>query len=355
MSLWTFWHGETDVKRYVISCSVCQLTKPSQKKAAGLMVPIVPQKPWEYVGVDFVGPLPRTPTGNAYLIVFVDYSTNCVEASAVKEATSQVAAGKFVTDIFARQGTPTYLISDRGSPFVSEFFEHVVSALGSVHRLTTAYQPQTNATERVNRTLKTAIRAYVGDKHASWDRFLPQICFALRTAPRDSTGMTSAMMLYGRELDTPLDLITQPSTAGVDEPGVPYPETLRASLQEAHDHANTALDYSHDRQKRYYDLRHRHATFRVGDLVRVKMHPRSDAQSNFTAKLAPLFEGPLCVSQRLSDVNYRLTWVDSGVDAGVYHVVNMQPDCPVGTIILQNNKKNIYININNTNQVDSKT
>uniref|UniRef100_A0A669BG86 Gypsy retrotransposon integrase-like protein 1 n=1 Tax=Oreochromis niloticus TaxID=8128 RepID=A0A669BG86_ORENI len=314
-----------DVKCYVTSCSVCQLTKPSQKKAAGLMVPIVPQKPWEYVGVDFVGPLPRTPAGNAYLIVFVDYLTKWVEASAVKEATSQVAAGKFVTDIFARHGTPTYLISDRGSPFVSELFEHVVSALGSVHRLTTAYHPQTNATERVNRTLKTAIRAYVGDKHTSWDKFLPQICFALRTAPHDSTGMTPAMMLYGRELDTPLDLITQPSTAGLDEPGVPYPETLRASLQEAHDHAKAALDYSHDRQKHYYDLRHRHATFRVGDLVRVKTHPRSDAQSNFTAKLAPLFEGPLCVSQRLSDVNYRLAWVDSGVDAGVYHVVNMQP------------------------------
>lgn len=59
--------------------------------------------------------------------------------------------------------------------------------------------------------------------------------------------------------------------------------------------------------------------------MRVKTHPRSDAQSNFTAKLAPLFEGPLCVSQRLSDVNYRLTWVDSGLGAGVYHVVNMQP------------------------------
>uniref|UniRef100_A0A8C5G2M7 Gypsy retrotransposon integrase-like protein 1 n=1 Tax=Gouania willdenowi TaxID=441366 RepID=A0A8C5G2M7_GOUWI len=232
-----------DVKRYVTSCTVCQFTKPCQKKPAGFMVPIVPQKPWEYVGVDFVGPLPRSPAGNAYLIVFVDYLTKWVEASAVREATSQVAAGKFVTDIFARHGAPTYLISDRGSPFVSELFEHVVSALGSVHRLTTAYHPQTNATERVNRTLKTAIRAYVGDKHTSWDKYLPQICFALRTAPHDSTGLSPSMMLYGRELDTPLDLITQPPSDGIDEPGVPYPETLRASLQEAHDHARAALDY----------------------------------------------------------------------------------------------------------------
>ena len=40
-----------DVKRYVTLCSICQLTKPCQRKPAGLMVPILPQKPWEYAGV----------------------------------------------------------------------------------------------------------------------------------------------------------------------------------------------------------------------------------------------------------------------------------------------------------------
>uniref|UniRef100_A0A3Q2WRF6 Integrase catalytic domain-containing protein n=1 Tax=Haplochromis burtoni TaxID=8153 RepID=A0A3Q2WRF6_HAPBU len=238
--------------------------------------------------VDFVGPVPCTPAGNAYLIVFVDYLNKWVEACAVKEATSQVAAGKFVTDIFARHDTPTYLISDRRSPFVSELFEQVVSALDSVHRLTTAYLPQKNATERFYWTLKTAICSYIGDKHTSWDKFLLQIC---------------------RELDTVLDLITQPFTAGVVLMNRVY-FTLRL--------------LNHGRQKHYYDLRRQHATFRFGDLVRVRTQARSDAQSNFTVKLAPLFKGPLCVSQRLSYVNYRLTWVDSGVDAGVYHVVNMQ-------------------------------
>uniref|UniRef100_A0A3B5QEI9 Integrase catalytic domain-containing protein n=1 Tax=Xiphophorus maculatus TaxID=8083 RepID=A0A3B5QEI9_XIPMA len=296
-----------DVKRYVTSCSVCQLTKPSQQKQAGLMVPIVPKKPWEYTGVDFVGPLPRTQSGNAYLLVFVDYFSKWIDV-------------KFLSEIFARHGSPNYLISDRGSPFVSELFEHTVSALGSTHRLTTAYHPQTNATERVNRTLKTAIRAYVSDKHTAWDRFLPQICFALRTAPHDSTGLSPSMMLYGRELDTPLDLIVQPSCDGLDDPDVQYPETLRATLKDAHHHARAALDLSHKRQKHYYDLKRRHAAFGIGDLVRVKSHPRLDALANFTAKLAPLFKGPFRVSQKLSDVNYRLIDVETGADAGVFHV-----------------------------------
>ncbi len=72
---------------------------------------------------------------------------------------------------------------------MSELFEHVISALGSVHRLTTAYHPQTNATEHVSGTLKTAIPAYTGDKHTMWDKYLSQICFALHTAPRESTGL----------------------------------------------------------------------------------------------------------------------------------------------------------------------
>lgn len=87
--------------------------------------------------------------------------------SAVREATAQVAANKFISDVFAHHGAPSYLISDRGTPFMNELFEHIVSTLGTEHRLTTAYNPQTNATERVNHTLKTAIRAYVGDKHTS--------------------------------------------------------------------------------------------------------------------------------------------------------------------------------------------
>uniref|UniRef100_A0A3B1JX16 Integrase catalytic domain-containing protein n=1 Tax=Astyanax mexicanus TaxID=7994 RepID=A0A3B1JX16_ASTMX len=314
-----------DVKRYVASCTVCQLSKPSQRKPAGFMIPIRPCKPWEYTGVDFVGPLPRTPCGNAYILVFVDYFSKWVEVSAVKEATARTAANKFMSEVFARHGAPTYLISDRGSPFISDFFEHVVSSLGTEHRLTTAYHPQTNATERVNRTLKTAIRSYVGDKHTSWDRYIPQICFALRTAPHESTGHSPSMMLYGRELDTPLDLITQPSPVGVDEPDIPYPENLRASIREAHDHAQAALEASHARRKHYYDQRRRDVSYQVDDLVKVKTHPRSDALANFTAKLAPVFTGPFRISQKLSDVNYRLTSVDTGDDAGVFHVVNIQP------------------------------
>uniref|UniRef100_A0A3P9D155 Gypsy retrotransposon integrase-like protein 1 n=1 Tax=Maylandia zebra TaxID=106582 RepID=A0A3P9D155_9CICH len=125
----------SEVKRYVLSCPVCQLTKPSQRKPAGFMVPISPQRPWEYAGVDFVGPLPRTASGNSYILVFVDYFSKWIEVCAVRDATARVAASKFINEVFARHGAPRYLISDRGSPFVSELFDSVLSTLGSTHPL----------------------------------------------------------------------------------------------------------------------------------------------------------------------------------------------------------------------------
>ncbi|KAI4897785.1 hypothetical protein NFI96_003241 [Prochilodus magdalenae] len=313
-----------DVKSYVLSCPVCQLTKPSQLKPAGMLVPVHATEPWEIVGVDFVGPLPRTQAGNAYLLVFVDYFSKWVEVSAVREATAQIAASRFQSDIFARHGAPRFLISDRGQQFMSAFFNHVVEALGTEHRFTTAYHPQTNAAERVNRTLKAAIRAYVGDKHNTWDKYLPQICFALRTTPHESTGVSPAKMLYGRELSTPLDLLTKPSTDGLDDPLVSQPETPENTVQRIHDHARASLKSSHVRQKRHYDKTRRTVVYEPGDLVRLKSHPRSDAVANLTAKLAPVFSGPYKVVKKLSDVNYRLSGVD-GTDMGVVHVVNLQP------------------------------
>lgn len=96
-----FWPNiASDVKKYVFSCPVCQVTKPSQKKPVGLMVPIQPQRPWEYTDIDYIGPLPHTSIGNAYILVFVDYFSKWLEVSAVREATAPIAANQFISDVF---------------------------------------------------------------------------------------------------------------------------------------------------------------------------------------------------------------------------------------------------------------
>lgn len=88
--------------------------------------------------------------------------------SAAREATAQVAANMFISDVFARHGAPTYLISDRGTPFVSDLFEHVVLTLGTEQRLTKGLSPT--------------------DKCTCWDKFIPQICLLHHNATHKSMG-----------------------------------------------------------------------------------------------------------------------------------------------------------------------
>ncbi|KAL7827382.1 hypothetical protein SRHO_G00331000 [Serrasalmus rhombeus] len=70
-----------------------------------------------------------------------------------------------VTEVFTLWGTPAYLVSDRGAQFTSHLIHETCQEWGVVQKLTTAYHPQTNLTERINRTVKTMIASYVRDKH----------------------------------------------------------------------------------------------------------------------------------------------------------------------------------------------
>ncbi len=65
-----------------------------------------------------------------------------------------------------------YLISDRGPQFTSQLLNETCKQWGVIQKLTTAYHPQTNLTERVNRVLKTMIASYVRDNNQKWDRWV---------------------------------------------------------------------------------------------------------------------------------------------------------------------------------------
>lgn len=117
------------------------------------------------MGVDIMGPLPRSTNQNEYLLVFVDYFTCWVELFPIRTATAKTVATVFRKEVLTRWGVPDFLVSDRGTQFVSAIFIEVCESWNVTPKLTTAYHPQTNMTERVNRTLKSMNAAFVEDNH----------------------------------------------------------------------------------------------------------------------------------------------------------------------------------------------
>ncbi|KAL7725118.1 hypothetical protein ACLKA6_018827 [Drosophila palustris] len=79
-------------------------------------------------------------------------------------------------------------------------FEEMTQAYGIHHLRTAVYSPQSNAAERVNRSVLAAIRAYLETDHREWDLYLPEIEVALRNSVHTATGVTPFFALFGQHL-----------------------------------------------------------------------------------------------------------------------------------------------------------
>lgn len=159
-----FWPGMYQaVKQYVLSCAKCQTCKISRFKSTGQLQPIDPPSGiLELMGMDFVGPVPRSASGNKYILVCTDYLSKYAITQATPNCTAETAARFLVEHVILRYGVPKQLLTDRGTHFMSQVFKAVSSRCGAQHITATAYHPQCNGlTERFNGTLTESISTYV--------------------------------------------------------------------------------------------------------------------------------------------------------------------------------------------------
>lgn len=217
-------------------------------------------------------------------------------------------------------GFPRYLVSDRGPQFTSQLMARLCDSWGVTQKLTTAYHPQTNLTERVNRTLKSMIASFVGEHHQDWDRWLSEFRLAINTAVHETTGVTPAVLALGRNIKGPLERLIQKSPSP-DTTAYHTIDTHRRLLREVERHVGVAKA----RQARYYNERRKDVHFVVGDLVWIRAHPLSKASVKFSAKLAPRWSGPAKVEKKLGPVNYRVRWLSDSKKVDTVNVVDLKP------------------------------
>ncbi len=65
-----------DVWAYCRGCVPYQKAKPSNKPHTGLMQQTAPEVLWTVVGLDLIGPLPKTPKCHDNFLVMADYFQN---------------------------------------------------------------------------------------------------------------------------------------------------------------------------------------------------------------------------------------------------------------------------------------
>ena len=72
-----------------------------------------------------------------------------------EESTAEDLAYTYLREVACQRGSPRSVITDRGTTFTSKFWASFMAQLGTKHKMSTAYHPQTDGqTERLNQTLE---------------------------------------------------------------------------------------------------------------------------------------------------------------------------------------------------------
>ena len=201
------WHGlSKQIGQWAKTCLECQKSKINRHIRAPLEDFKMPDKRFDHINIDLVGPLPPS-QGYNYLLTIVDRFTRWPEAIPLKDISTMSCARAFLSNWVARFGVPLHISSDRGSQFISGLWSAVAELLGTKIHHTTAYHPQANGlVERFHRTMKSAIKARLND--SNWLDVLPWVLLGIRTAPKEDLTASSAELVYGAPLTVPGDFIS---------------------------------------------------------------------------------------------------------------------------------------------------
>ena len=309
-----YWVGIIkDVLHVTRTCDKCQRANPKFNKTPAPIHPIpVTDQVWHTVGIDLVGPLPKTERGNEYIATCTCLFSKWPEAEALQNKTAASVA-EFVFKLICRHGCPTIRISDQGREFVNAMDTELCKLTGVDHRIGSAYHPQTNGQdERFNQTLQRSLRKMVNEDQNDWDKYIDSVLFAYRTSKQDSSKYTPFYLMYGRQATLPIDIVTSdPEKTGSASVKMTDEEIEEKStrLIELRKKALENVNQSKEKMKKRADARHNPFTsdFKVGSLVLVL---NSKKLSRKGGKMEPLWYGPHRIHEDLGKGCFRLCHMD---------------------------------------------
>src|SRR6266542_4192133 len=300
-----FWwtRMKREIAQYVAECDVCQKVKADHLKPAGTLQPLpVPTWKWEDIHMDFIVGLPRTLKGNDSIWVVIDRLTKTAHFLPVRtDFSARRYADLYVARIVSLHGVPRTITSDRGSTFMSYFWKHLHSALGTQLIHSSAYHPQTSGqVERVNQILEDMLRACALAYSKNWEECLPLAEFAYNNSYQKSLQMAPFGALYGRRCRSPLNW---------SKPGerVTFGPDLVTEAKEKVRVIQNHLKTAQSRQKSYSDKRRRPLEFEVGSWAYLRVSPMKGVHKfGVKGNLAPRYIGPFRILQQCGPVAYQL-------------------------------------------------
>jgi hypothetical protein len=200
----------TDIVEHVKGCNHCQIFKdtgPHDRRAPLKAIPI-PERAWQTVGIDVVGPISLKNGEKKFFFIAQCYLTKEVVTKNLNASTiTQECIRTFEQEICWRHDNPELIISDRGTQLVGVEFMNYVKLKGITLSPTARYHHQGNGqVESAVKIIKPVLLAkIIDDKMLYKDALRAATSILNKQLVHTSTKMSSHKAVYGNEYNTDFD------------------------------------------------------------------------------------------------------------------------------------------------------
>lgn len=256
------------MRRFIRNCNICGRTAVWREAKAGFLRSLpIPNQIGNELTIDFVTDMP--PSQNyTNIVVITGLLSKDVFLFGTETMEAAPSAKVFVNQYYRYFGFPRYLTSDRGSDWVGTFWRSFCQLTGITQQLTTAYHPQSNASERANQELYKYLRAFTSYSQDNWMELLPVAQLALNSRPSSAIGGLSPFFLRHRYNLDPLAEPTPISVSGYRHPGPLSAQNYVKRLKDAQDFAQAAIASAQQRNEGNANCNRRQPEqYKVGDKV----------------------------------------------------------------------------------------
>jgi len=119
-----------DIQQFCKSCVTCMWSKPQcHKPYRSLKQLPIPERPWNSISMNFIEKLPSSSRFDTILVIVDQLTKQAIFIPAHDTITSTDLACLFVLHVFSKHSIPSHVTSNRGSEFVSNFFQSLGTAL----------------------------------------------------------------------------------------------------------------------------------------------------------------------------------------------------------------------------------
>lgn len=200
MLQWVWWKTlRQDVVNFVKGCLVCARfgVAPKRRVLQGVL-----QRPFplELISLDFVGPWEWQGSMFSVLVAIDHFSRFVVCKATMRQTAKEVEdfMEQYWLPVF---GTPTAILTDRGSCFTAEGFRRYVSGgLGANLIYTSPYYPQGNAiNESSHRSLNKILKAAIVQSYKTLSGIVTDASLIQNALPCVATGASPFYCLFGFE------------------------------------------------------------------------------------------------------------------------------------------------------------